>query len=216
MKKAWTTLSKKELDKMEKIAKSAAKLFNEKGYLETSMDDISTATHLSKGGIYHYFSSKNEILFFIASNFMDILLGGLEEELKEFDDCFSKVKYFISRHIQFYTRYISEAKTVIHEAHLLPSEYFRVIAEKERQYFQIVSEILYRYFEGKIERDRLKAVAFILFGTCNGIYYWYHPRGSITPEDLSEIISSILCVGLTGYKEGQGNAIGLTRTRNDV
>ena len=44
MEKGWTGLSKKEIDKMEKIAKSAAKLFNEKGYLETSMDDIYAAT----------------------------------------------------------------------------------------------------------------------------------------------------------------------------
>ncbi len=201
MEKYLKELNKKEFDKMEKISKAAARLFNEKGYLETSMDDISTAAHLSKGGIYHYFSSKNEILFFISSNFMDLLLKGLEEELGKFEDCFSKIKYFISRHIKFYTQHLSEAKTVIHEAHLLPLEYFKVIAEKERRYHQIVSDILFDFFEGKIEKDRLKVVAFILFGTCNGIYYWYHPRGSITPEDLSEIISSILCVGLSGYKK---------------
>lgn len=207
MEKHLTALNKKEFDKMERIAKAAARLFNEKGYLDTSMDDISTAAHLSKGGIYHYFSSKNEILFFISSNFMDLLLKGLEEELSQFEDCFSKIKYFISRHIKFYTQYLSGAKTVIHEAHLLPLEYFKVIAEKERRYHQIVSDILFDFFDGKIEKDRLKAVAFILFGTCNGIYYWYHPRGSITPEDLSEIISSILCVGLTGYKKQKEGTI---------
>lgn len=208
MEKDWTGLSKKELDKMEKIAKSAAKLFNEKGYLETSMDDVSSAAHLSKGGIYHYFSSKNEILFFISANFMDLLLGGLEEELKKIEDCFPKIKYFISRHIKLYTRYISEAKTVIHEAHLLPPEYFRVIAEKERQYHQIVSDLLSDFFEGKIEKDRLKAMAFILFGTCNGIYYWYDPKGSITPENLSEMIGEILCVGLTGYRQQTEETVG--------
>jgi AcrR family transcriptional regulator len=201
MEKNWIDLSNKEIDKMQKIAKSAAKLFNEKGYLETSMDDISNAAQLSKGGIYHYFSSKNEILFFISANFMDLLLRGLEEELKKIEGSFAKIKYFISRHIKFYSQYLSEAKTVIHEAHLLPPEYFKVIADKERQYHQIVSDILFDFFEGKIEKNRLKAVAFILFGTCNGIYYWYDPRGSITPENLSEIIGDILCVGLTGYKQ---------------
>ena len=204
MEKNKTELSNKELDKMQKIAKAAARLFNEKGYLETSMDDISNAAHLSKGGIYHYFSSKDEILFFISSNFMDLLLRGLEEELKHIEDCFSKIKYFISRHIRFYSQHLSEAKTVIHEAHLLPRDYFKVIAEKERQYHHIVSEILFDFFGGTIERDRLKAVAFILFGTCNGIYYWYNPKGSITPDNLSEIIGDILCVGLTGYKQQKG------------
>lgn len=186
---------------MARIAKSAARLFNEKGYLETSMDDISSAARLSKGGIYHYFSSKNEILYFISSNFMDLLLRGLKDDLDKVEDCFSKIKFFISRHIKFYTQYISEAKTVIHEAHLLPSEFFKVIAEKERQYLQIVSDILFEFFEGNIQKDQLKTIAFILFGTCNGIYYWYDPRGSITPQELSEIISDILCGGLRGYQK---------------
>ena len=186
---------------MARIAKSAAKLFNEKGYLETSMDDISNSAKLSKGGIYHYFSSKNEILYFISSNFMDLLLRGLKDDLDKVEDCFSKIKFFISRHIKFYAQYISEAKTVIHEARLLPSEFFKVIAEKERQYLQIVSDILFEFFEGNIQKDQLKTIAFILFGTCNGIYYWYDPRGSITPQKLSEIISDILCGGLRGYQK---------------
>ncbi len=215
MEKKWLELSKRELERMNFIAKSAAKLFNEKGYLETSMDDISNSAGLSKGGIYHYFSSKNEILFFISANFMDLLLKGLEEELEDLKDPFLKIKFVISRHIKLYSRYLSEAKTVIHEAHLLPPEYFKVIAEKERKYHQIVSNILFDFFEGKIEKDRLKAVAFILFGTCNGIYYWYHPGGTITPQELSEIIGDILCEGLTGYKEKR-TSTNFEEAKNDV
>ena len=66
MEKYLKQLTQKELIKMTAIAKVAAKLFNEEGYLETSMEDISAAAKLSKGGIYHYFSSKNEILYFIS------------------------------------------------------------------------------------------------------------------------------------------------------
>jgi AcrR family transcriptional regulator len=198
-------LTQKELGKMTSIAKAAAKLFNEKGYLETSMDDISAAAKLSKGGIYHYFSSKNEILFFISTNFMGLLLKDLEQELKKIKDNFEKIQYIISRHIGFYTKYISEAKTTIHEGHLLPPEYFKIIAEQERQYHQIVSSILSDLIGGHISKDQLKVITFILFGTCNGIYFWYDPKGSITPEELSEIISDILCRGLLGYK-GKGKA----------
>ncbi|MDI7261642.1 MAG: hypothetical protein QME90_17220, partial [Thermodesulfobacteriota bacterium] len=80
-------------------------------------------------------------------------------------------------------------------------QFFKVIAEKERQYLQIVSDILFEFFEGNIQKDQLKTIAFILFGTCNGIYHWYDPRGSITPQKLSEIISDILCGGLRGYEK---------------
>ncbi len=184
---------------MTSIAKSAARLFNEKGYLETSMDDISAAAKLSKGGIYHYFSSKNEILYFISTSFMGLLLKNLEQELGEIQDNFAKIQFIISRHIGFYSKYISEAKTTIHEGHLLPSEYFKIIAEQERQYHEIVSNVLSDFFGGQVSKDQLKVLTFILFGTCNGIYFWYDPRRSMTPEELSEIMSEILCRGLVGY-----------------
>jgi AcrR family transcriptional regulator len=200
MEKYLKQLTQKKLGKMTSIAKAAAKLFNEKGYLETSMDDISAAAKLSKGGIYHYFSSKNEILYFISTHFMGLLLKDLKQELEKIEDNFTKIQFIISRHIGFYTKYISEAKTTIHEGHLLPQEYFKIIAEQERQYHQIVSIVLSDFFEGHLSKDQLKVLTFILFGTCNGIYFWYDPKGSMAPEELSEIISDILCRGLIGYE----------------
>src|SRR4030043_1250341 len=193
-------LTQKELGKIEKIAKAAVKLFDEKGYLETSMDDISTAAKLSKGGIYHYFSSKNEILYFISTNFMALLLKDLEQELGKIEDNLSKIQFIISRHIGFYTKYIAEAKTTLHEGHLLPPAYFKIIGEQEKQYHQIVSRVLSELLGGQVSKDQLKVLTFILFGTCNGIYYWYDPKGSMTPEELSKIISNILCKGLLGFE----------------
>ena len=194
-------LTQKELGKMTNIAKAAVKLFDEKGYLETSMDDISTAAKLSKGGIYHYFSSKNEILYFISTNFMALLLKDLEQELGKIEDNLSKIQFIISRHIGFYTKYIAEAKTTLHEGHLLPPAYFKIIGEQEKQYHQIVSRVLSELLGGQVSKDQLKVLTFILFGTCNGIYYWYDPKGSVTPEELSKIMSGILCKGLLGFGE---------------
>jgi AcrR family transcriptional regulator len=201
-------LTQKELSKMAHIAKAAAKLFDEEGYLETSMDDISAAAKLSKGGIYHYFSSKNEILYFISTHFMDLLLKNLEQELKGIEDNFEKIQFIISRHIGFYTKNIAEAKTTLHEGHLLPPEYFKIIAEQERQYHQIVNKVLSDFFGRQISNDQLKVLTFILFGTCNGIYYWYDPKGSMTPEELSKMISDILCKGLLGFEAKRKGKMG--------
>jgi len=193
-------LTEKESRKMTSIAKAAAKLFNEKGFCEASMDDVSAAAKLSKGGIYHYFSSKNEMLYFISTNFMGLLLNDLERELEKIEGNVAKIQFIISRHIEFYTKYIAEAKTTIHEGHLLPSEYYKIIGEQQRQYYRIVSDILSDFFGGQISEDELKVLTFILFGTCNGIYFWYDPKGSMTPKELSGTIIEILCRGLIGYK----------------
>ncbi len=200
MEKYLKQFTPKELRKTTSIAKAAARLFNEKGFLETSMDDISAAARLSKGGIYHYFSSKNEMLYFICSNFMGLLLNDLEQELKKIRENYAKIQYIISRHIEFYTKHIAEAKTTIHEGHLLPAVYFKVIGEQQMQYYRIVSDVLSDYFGGGISEDELKVLTFILFGTCNGIYFWYDPKGAMAPKELSRIIIGVLCKGFRGYK----------------
>jgi AcrR family transcriptional regulator len=200
MEKSLKQSPSRELRKMAVIAKAAARLFNGKGFLETSMDDISATARLSKGGLYHYFSSKNEMLYFICTNFMGLLLKGLEQELEKIRENYAKIQYVISRHIEFYTKNIAEAKTTIHEGHLLPSEYLKVIGEQQRQYHRILSGVLSDYFDGRMSKDELKVITFILFGTCNGIYFWYDPRGSMTPKELSRIIINLLCRGLSGYK----------------
>jgi AcrR family transcriptional regulator len=192
--------NEKELNKMCVIGKAASRLFDEKGYLETSLKDISTAAKLSKGGIYHYFSNKHEILYFILDNYMDLLLGGLEEELKEMADNSSKIQFIMFRHLKLYNRNVPEAKALLIEAHNLPSKYFKAIAEKERKYAQILIDILSDYFDGSMQIDKLKAISFTLFGMFNSIMYWYNPEGPVTLEELSKIVYDIFLKGVSCYR----------------
>jgi len=60
------------------IAKVAEELFLEKGYLATTLNDIMEATKLSKGAIYHHFSSKKAILDYL----IDFKTALLQEKLK--------------------------------------------------------------------------------------------------------------------------------------
>lgn len=64
--------------KKNELVEIAEKLFLEKGYEETSVDDILNASGLSKGGFYHYFKSKEEVLAESISNFAENLLTELE------------------------------------------------------------------------------------------------------------------------------------------
>jgi AcrR family transcriptional regulator len=75
-------LSDRNLKRVMRIGNVAAKLFNTKGYLQTTMDDITTAARFSKGGIYHYFSSKDQILFFVLDRYMNLVLQDLRHDLE--------------------------------------------------------------------------------------------------------------------------------------
>lgn len=185
-----------------RIGKAAARLFNKKGYLETNMDHIAAAAKMSKGGVYHYFSSKDEILHFILSNYMDLILNDLESGLTKIDGGSSKIHFIISRHIDLYTGNLSEAKTLLHEAHCLPARYYKTIAEKQRKYYRIVAGALTEFLSERAEigKAQVTSLTFILFGMCNWIYSWYDPKGSISPEDLSEMIWTVFLKGVGEFR----------------
>lgn len=191
----------KGLKRLAKIGKAAASVFNRKGFLETNMNDIAAAAKLSKGGLYHYFSSKDEILFFVLDNYMDLVLEDLESRLQAFENSSSKIQFIIERHIDLYSNHIAEAKTLLHDAHCLSSKHHKQIADKEREYYRIVTEILSEFFEGSggIKREDLKVLAFLLFGMCNWTYHWYDPKGGIKPDKLSRIIWTVFLKGITEH-----------------
>lgn len=183
------------------IAKIAAEFFSKKGFAETSMDDIAAAAKLSKGGVYHYFPSKTEVLYFIVDNFMDVVLKDIEEELGTIDDGLEKVKRLISRHVELYPRHHAEAKTLVNAVHNLPPKSFKKIVEKEREYFRIAAEVLTGYFGSSAEKHEVVVMTFMLFSMCNSIYAWYNPKRTVSAEQLSQIMFDFLIDGICGIRK---------------
>jgi AcrR family transcriptional regulator len=195
-------LSDRNLKRIMRIGSVAAKLFNTKGYLQTTMDDITTGARFSKGGIYHYFSSKDEILFFVLDRYMSLVLQDLEHDLEEIKTARKKIQYIIARHIKLYTENPAEAKTLLNEKYRLPQKYRRKIDQKERQYFQIVRKVFVFFFAGKqkLPGPQITVITFLLFGICNWIFSWYDPKGAVNSETLSEIIWKIFLNGVDGFR----------------
>ena len=177
----------KEWAKKAAIGRAAAILFEKKGYLETSLKDISEAVKLSKGCIYYYFSNKHEILYFILDVYMDHLLEGLEDELKQKMIIYSKIRFIMHRHLSLYNNKIPEAKAILTDAHNLPNEYYKLIALKQKKYSQILADVLSDYFDGGMPMNKSKAISYVVFGMCTSIMHWHDPEGQITLEELSEI-----------------------------
>ena len=194
------------------IATAAARLFSSKGYIETSMEDIAAEAGLSKGGMYHYFGCKEEILYVILSDFMDFLLEGLLQEIQSLEDPTEKLRYLIVRHVRSYVSHTDSARALFNEAYNLSAPKLSKIKSKEKQYFSIMSVALSGYVEGRLDKDELTVVTFTLLGMCNWIYSWYDPQGAINPERLSQIIFENVTSGLTRFEStslaAKGNARG--------
>lgn len=191
------SLTKKIAD----ISKVGAQLFSKKGFMETSLGDIAVALKLSKGGIYHYFPSKTELLSFIIHSSMDMVLKDLEEELGKLPSPQEKIKRLIVRHVELYIKHMYEARTLLNETPNLSSKSFKKIVVKQREYYQITANVLSDYLGASASKDEIKAITFTLLGMCNWIYSWYNPKGPVTPEQLSRIVFDVFINGVSGFKK---------------
>jgi AcrR family transcriptional regulator len=182
------------------IATTAAKLFSAKGYIETSMEDVAAAAKISKGGMYHYFGSKCDILNYILSTFMDFVLENVEQDVQQIADPAEKIRLLILRHVRTYSEHMYLAKALLHEAHNLPSAKLKKIKSKEKNYFAALADVVSSYLGYGVDKDRLTVLTFNLLGMCNWIYSWYNPQGSIGPEELSQMIFDTFTRDLSTFR----------------
>ena len=182
---------------MEIICRKAARVFSENGFISSSLMDVSRAVGLSKGGIYHYFSSKQDLLFVIADTYMDILLDGLKNELRKIPDPKEQIRFFIRRHIDFYSKNVHESRIIIHGFDDLSLGNRKAVKKKTRRYIDILKTAIEAFFEDSAVNPMKRKIAlYSLLGMFNWIYWWYDPKGVITPAELSEEIYRIFLFDL--------------------
>jgi AcrR family transcriptional regulator len=193
---AFGNANAKQIKKIHAIVKVGADLFSAKGYRQTSMGDIARVAKVTKGGVYHYFRSKTEILYFICSSYVTLDLEGLEQSLGTMKETSEKVKFIIFRHVDHFTTHSSAAKTLLNESYNLPPPYRKEVKSIERRYFDIVAEVVSEYQRFRSKKHIVTALTFTLFGMMNWIYRWYNPKGPLDPKRLSTIIFETFVKGV--------------------
>lgn len=134
------------MDKKDRIVEEALKLFLEKGFNETSVDEITKASSISKGSFYTYFKSKEELLETIVkellSNVEKRFLSIIEKEKKD------KVEYlidFFEFNISLAKEFSSYVLTIIRDIGFSPKKVreslrdalLKEIKEKIRNFLKI-------------------------------------------------------------------------------
>src|SRR6185369_7685155 len=183
--------------KLEFILRTAAGIFAEKSYHSTSMRDISRATSVSLAGLYHYCSSKEELLFLIQDNCFGRVLARLEERLEKIEDPVVKLQIFIENHLSFFAANMAEMKVLSHEAESLRGDLHAHVSGKKDKYTKLARQILSELDQIKENEDSvdLTVATYALFGMMNWIYNWYDPHGKLTVAELARNLTQLFLRG---------------------
>lgn len=85
----------------EKILQAALQCFSTRGYYASTVDDIVKSCGLSKGAVYNYFQSKEEIFLSLLEERNESILNGLMERLDQISSPLEKLKYWIRTDIPY-------------------------------------------------------------------------------------------------------------------
>lgn len=174
----------------------AERLFWEKGFHATSMEDVADAIGLTKPAIYHYFASKDDILLEIRQSIMDEMLELTDGVLQADGEPIDKLRNVLVSHTEVVLRRRRANKVYHEEAGSLPAGRERGTRAAERAYEDVVRGL---YAEGVVDghlRDVDPGIGVaVLMGAINWSYRWFRPRGALRAPEMAELIVSILLEG---------------------
>jgi TetR/AcrR family transcriptional regulator, cholesterol catabolism regulator len=187
------------LDSRQEILRAAARLFQQQGYDATSMNDVAAALRLSKGGLYHHFQSKDEILFDLMDHAMDITREQVVDAVRDISDPEERLRMLIRRHIAVVlSERDREITVMLHENHPLPPSLRRRINSRKKEYVHFVELLVAEVQKARRSAGRVspRAATFALLGMINWIYQWYRPEaGPLQEEDIVRQYTDIFFAG---------------------
>jgi AcrR family transcriptional regulator len=184
------------------ILTNAARLFSAQGYMRASIADLADACKLSRGALYHYFDSKEAILFAILDAHIREMIAHVEGAVAAGGPTLTQFRNVIRAVVEVNAKSPHEQRVLIHDLSFLNEDEQQAIKKLERQLVDIVTDLLVTLdAEGKIVRRTKKIYTMILFGIINYTYTWYDPKGGMGPQEFADTAVDLF---LNGFAPGSG------------
>ena len=194
------TVAKDYDDKRVHILKTAAKLFAVEGVARASMSQLAHAAGISKANIYHYYDSKDALLYDILDTYLvqlkdrisNLHLAGLTAE--------EKLHQIIYEILQFYDGMDHEHKIQTEGIPLLPPVQQDILRGYQRDMVATLEAVLIELapdiFEG--QKEKLRATTMSIFGMVNWFYMWNSHKSEAARQNYAELVSKLANFGIKG------------------
>ena len=198
-------IAKDHREKRSAILKQAAVYFADHGYDRASVNGVAGACGISKSLIYHYYDSKEQLLFDILHSHLTALYEGLIS-LPPAADPEVQLRQLVRKLLQMYRGADAEHRLQLQSTTALPNAQRHILADIQRS---IVNEFSQAICAAEPEylgqaSDHLRPLTMSLFGMVNWFYLWHQPGRGMSRESYADLATEILLGGLTRLqKQGQ-------------
>lgn len=189
-------------EKSRGILDNAAQVFAEQGMDKASMSQIAAHAQVSKALLYHYYPSKDALIFAIIITHLE----GLEEAIEAADDPDlpprQRLRALVGAVLENYRGADNEHKVQLNATAALSDEQKAEIMALERRIVKRFSAVLDQINPDLNSRERplLMPVTMSLFGMMNWVYMWFKDGGRISREDYADVATTLILEGIKAVR----------------
>lgn len=186
-------------DKKRTILHRAAALIARKGFDHATMLDVATACGTSKSHLYHYFPSKEELLFAILHEHITTQADELRRIVALPLPAQERFSLFVDSFMRGAARSRDEHVMLMNDLKFLPKAQLAEIRALEVELVELLESILREINPGLMNQEKVsKPYALLLFGMMIWTFSWYRRNGDITPAELGQRIAALFVHGFKG------------------
>ncbi|HEY0583197.1 MAG TPA: TetR/AcrR family transcriptional regulator [Chloroflexota bacterium] len=192
-------LSPAPRERAEEVYAAALRLFREKGYHATSMQDIAQAVGLYKGSLYHYIGGKEDLLAQVFERGMGSLLDDVERIASDTSlRPSAQLRLIVAAHVSAVAENLDALTVYLHEFRALAGDSMATVQAQRERYTRLVSDIVSRGVQlGELRTPDVGIATLGLIGMCNWICQWYRPGGRLGPAEIGNYFADLVLDGLT-------------------
>ena len=185
------------MDKIDQIYEKALELFIANGYDQTPLSQIARELNLTKAGLYHYFQSKEELLFYLHKRNMEINFIPVLDAAEKIADPEKRIAYFLKHYTEESLTKSAAAKVLIHEVNRLKPKHQKIIKQIWRRAFDLIHDAISELESANRVKGINKTFAtFAAIGMCSWTFFWFDYNRRETGEALSDTYINIFLNGL--------------------
>lgn len=182
--------------KREAVLRTAAQLFNEKGYAASTLDEVAERLGVSKPTVYYYVDSKDAILFECVRSGLELLQGAIRAAGADGGRAIDKLVAAMRQYVAIVTADFGMCVIRVGEDPLPPDsqqKLRRMKADLDHEFRVLIEQCV---AEGSVAPCDAKVAAFAVAGALSWIGRWYRPDGGLAPEAIADQCIAVLTQGL--------------------
>jgi len=189
-------------EKQHGLLMSAAAVFAEQGMEKASMAQIASHSGVSKALLYHYYPSKDELIFAIIHSHLVDLEASVAAAVDESLTPEAQLRVLVGTVIEKYRGADDAHRVQLVGTAALSEEQRGEIREVERRIVRHFSAVLRQVHPelDRPERPLLMPVTMSLFGMMNWVYMWFRDGGIVSREDYAEVATTLILEGIKAVR----------------